>query len=426
MFGKASFWYKVAALIMVVALIVPVLAACGGGGGDETPTPTATAKPTTTPTATPIKPVSTEPIKIGMIIDFTGPGAPAGFLADGGIAFSEWYWNEKQGGINVGGVKRPVKFVKYDNAGQIGTAAAVAKKALLDGCVAVTMGGISNQFAYPIADVTDPEKVLYSTFLTDPPIYENYKWTVGSFFNQTMRVELCAKTVVEKLKPKTIGILGHNLEVDVQLMKEVQRAVKALDPDVKVVYEDYYQLGVADLAPYLTKIKYEKPDVLITLMVEGAYMNIAKQMMDLGGWGGIQHVALTSAGYFRGITKVPGAEGWLIAVDYLQGYARSSGVTVFEQFWAEKCTIDSAFSKKYSSGGTVPLGNYPVMCNPLWTAIKAIELAGTDDRAKVAEAARSGKLEFASPLGDLKIGTDGKSNLPGFFIQIKDGKAVPY
>ncbi|MFA4836447.1 MAG: ABC transporter substrate-binding protein [Dehalococcoidia bacterium] len=423
MFGKSNLWYKVAALIMVVALIVPVLAACGGGGGeDETPTPTATA----TPTATPTKPVSTEPIKIGMIIDYTGPGAPAGFLADGGIAFTEWYWNEKQGGITVDGVKRPVKFIKYDNAGQVGTAAAVAKKAVLDGCVAVTMGGTSNQFAYPIADVTDPEKVLYSTFLTDPPIYETYKWTIGSFFNQTMRVDLCAKTVVEKLKPKTIGIFGHNLEVDVQLMKEVQRAIKALDPDVKVVYEEYHQLGVSDLSPYLTKIKYEKPDVLITLLQEGSYMNIAKQMMDLGGWGDIQHVALVSAGYFRGIVKVPGADGWLIAVDYLPGYERTPGVTVFEQAWAEKCTLDPAFSKKYASGGTVPYGNHPVMCNPLFMAIKAIELAGTDDRAKVAEAARSGKLAFDSPLGNLKIGTDGKSNLPGFFIQIKDGKAIPF
>ncbi|MFA4837053.1 MAG: hypothetical protein WC749_13415, partial [Dehalococcoidia bacterium] len=98
----------------------------------------------------------------------------------------------------------------------------------------------------------------------------------------------------------------------------------------------------------------------------------------------------------------------------------------FGKDWAEKCSSDPGWCKQYSPTGSVPLPNYAVMYNPILTAIKAIELAGTDDRAQVAKAARSGKLEFDSTEGYLKIGTDGKTNLRGFWAQVKDGKIMPY
>ncbi|MFA4835164.1 MAG: ABC transporter substrate-binding protein [Dehalococcoidia bacterium] len=406
--------YQILALVLAVALIVPILAACGDAGDKTSPvttmpvktTPAATTPAATTPTAT----VSKEPVKIGVIIDYSGPGAVAGFLADGAIEFAEWYWNEKQGGINVGGVKRPVKFLKYDNKCQVAEAAAAAKKALLDGCVAVTMGGISGQFGYPIADVTDPAKVLYATFLSNADILDNYHFTVSAFINVEARLDMIAKLIVEKLKPKTVAMFGHNLDIDRDSMKRIKEKVLALDPGIKIVYEEYYPLDTKDFSPYLTKIKYENPDVLLTYSANDAYMAIAKQMMDLGGWRDIKLVASTEAGAFPKVEKHPGAQGWYVPLCYLQGHGTPAQIE-FGQLWAEK-------------NGSAPSSNHPVIISPLVAAIKAIELAGTDDRAKVAEAARSGKLEYDSPLGYLKIGTDGKSNITGFYVQVLDGKFV--
>ncbi|MFA4837197.1 MAG: hypothetical protein WC749_14160, partial [Dehalococcoidia bacterium] len=125
MHQESSFRYKLAALVLVLALIVPVLAACGDD--DEATTPVKTTPATTTPAAT--TPVATTPtaittptataipaatqnlgpIKIGILEDWSGPGAGAGWLADGVLGLMKWQL-EKEGGLLVSGIRRPVEF----------------------------------------------------------------------------------------------------------------------------------------------------------------------------------------------------------------------------------------------------------------------------------------------------------------------------
>ncbi|MFA4835335.1 MAG: ABC transporter substrate-binding protein [Dehalococcoidia bacterium] len=429
---KRRVCYQILALVLALALIVPMLTACGDDDEDKTVTPSATTPAATTPAkttpaaTTPAPTVSKEPVKIGVLIDYSGPAAQSGWLADCAITFAEWYWNEKQGGIKVGDVRRPIEFDKYDTKNEVANTSAGARKLLLDKVVAITMGGISNQFAFPIADLTDPAKVLFSTFLVDKALFTDYKYVVSSFFNQQSRNQLTAELVVKKLQAKTVGIFAFDYAVQRENMGRAKEAILALDPTVKFTYEQYVQPDVKDYSPHLTRMKYEKPDVIIADTTQDAWASIANQIMGLGGLGEIKLVSMSEAGYFKGIEKSPGADGWYISLMFLP----SSGIGTpaqleFSNLWAEKCAADPAWCKKYSPTGAVPLPNTPVMYNPILTVIKAIELAGTTDQAKVAEAARSGKLAFDSPLGHLKLGTDGKSNLAGFYIQMRDGKAVP-
>lgn len=54
----------------------------------------------------------------------------------------------------------------------------------------------------------------------------------------------------------------------------------------KILYEQYAPLDTTDYSPYLTKIKFEKPDVLYIYSGQNEmYMSIAKQIMELGGVG---------------------------------------------------------------------------------------------------------------------------------------------
>ncbi len=60
--------------------------------------------------------------------------------------------------------------------------------------------------------------------------------------------------------------------------------------------------------------------------------------------------------------------------------------------------------------------------NALWIAIKAIELAGTDtDLDAIAQAARSGNIEFESPPGLLHVTPDGESGLRSSMVLLKEG-----
>ncbi|MDD5095593.1 MAG: hypothetical protein PHV74_14635 [Dehalococcoidia bacterium] len=98
---KSGLWYKILALILVMTLIVPLLAACGDDDDDKTIPAEITTPASSTASTTPTITVSDKPVKIGVVADWSGPAAVIGFLADGIIAFTEWYWNEKQGGVVV-------------------------------------------------------------------------------------------------------------------------------------------------------------------------------------------------------------------------------------------------------------------------------------------------------------------------------------
>ncbi|MFA4837316.1 MAG: peptide ABC transporter substrate-binding protein, partial [Dehalococcoidia bacterium] len=56
---QTGLWYKIAALVLTLALVVPVMAACGGDNGDKTATPSATTPAATTPAIT--TPAATTP-----------------------------------------------------------------------------------------------------------------------------------------------------------------------------------------------------------------------------------------------------------------------------------------------------------------------------------------------------------------------------
>jgi len=62
----------------------------------------------------------------------------------------------------------------------------------------------------------------------------------------------------------------------------------------------------------------------------------------------------------------------------------------------------------------------------LWTAIYAIKLAGTDiDLVKIAEAVRSGKLEWDTPMGHAHYMPGGSSGLRPVMAHIEGGQLVP-
>ena len=79
--------------------------------------------------------------------------------------------------------------------------------------------------------------------------------------------------------------------------------------------------------------------------------------------------------------------------------------------------FEDAFKQKYSR---LPDPSLTYFYNCFWTAIKAIELAGTDDPGKVAQALRSGNLEWDSAWGPLRI-VNGTGNVRGMVALVHEG-----
>jgi len=80
--------------------------------------------------------------------------------------------------------------------------------------------------------------------------------------------------------------------------------------------------------------------------------------------------------------------------------------------------FEDAFKKRWGRSPTPDLAYY---YNDFWTGIKAMELAGTSDHDKVAQAMRSGNLEWDSAWGPLRIPPDGKGMANLIVTQVQEG-----
>ena len=402
--SRRSLWYKFIALALALVLIVPILAACGKEK-EKTPTatPTATPTPTAVPTTTPT-PTPGEPIKIGAIASWSGPLGISGVaLADPVIQLVEKQVKD-MGGI-LGG--REVKVVKFDNRASVAEAIAGATKLLYDDKVsALVFGGVSGAEMQAVSAFAEEHKILYVAFGGLEGLAET-RFSVNVTMSSIEYAKQLIDVTIKALKPKTVAFLGVDqapARASSQLRKERLNAA-----GVKMTYEEYAPVGTMDYLPYLTRIKYDNPDALILeLYTQDPFVTIAKQIMELGGWGQIKVMGLPSA---DGAVRLPSAQGWYMLVLWLPGLEYPGAVKFLNDF--------------QGMYGRAPTSTHVYYYNCLWTAIYAIELAGTDtNRVAIAQAARSGKLEWETPMGHARFTTEGLAELHLVLGHVEEGKLV--
>ena len=412
---KYTLWCKLIALILALVVLLPILVACGGGEEEAAPTTTATSTPTATPAMTPtgtpiVTPTPTTtagPVKLGAINPWSGPEAMSGLaFADPCIKLVEQQVKD-QGGI-LGG--RDVKVIKYDNRSSVAEGQAGVKK-LVEGdkVSALLFGGTNSAQQMAVADAAEQYKILFCANTLPPPPAYNGKFGISSGPARYEIAKVILYSAINVEKAKTVAFLSSDLEDSRSRIADMKPGLSAAG--VKVVYEDQAPVNTMDYSPYLTKIKYEKPDYLyLDFAFSEGYITVAKQIMELGGWGDMKVGGLPSA---ESATKQPGGDGWYLAL-----------------FWFPGSTYPG--SVKFETGlkailGRTPSASHVYFYMGIWTAIHAIELAGTDtDRVAIAQAARSGKLAWETPAGLAHWNRpDHFSDLGYQLARAEGGKLVP-
>ena len=419
MLRQRGCWYKLTVVFISLAFLVPILAACGGSSGNQqtaAPVPTATATlapnatvaPTATPTATvaptatatPSPTPNTQPVKIGELIAWSGPAAAAGFLGDQVIAVVQAEVKD-MGGV-LGG--RPLQIVRYDSGSTTaGVVSGWAKLALQEKVAAVCQGGISVADLIASASQAQQYRTLFLNPGVDPVDLSNNPYVARSAPNQAAQTKNIADFIQNKLQPKTIAFIGPNDPGTVETEGIIEAQLKA--GGAKTVYNEYPAFDVVDYSPYLTRIKFENPDVLIGFFgAPDPFLTVQKQISDLGGWGRTKFVAAYATASFA--AQLPGAQGTYFWSLWVPGVYPAS--QKFEQNFTKINNSALTLLHMYYYAG-------------LWTAINAIQLAGTDDPQAVAQASRSGKLQWDSPMGPMTIAANGENNLTGQIVQIGSG-----
>ncbi len=399
---KQSYWYLSLFMVLVI-LFVSFLVACGSKNESYTAyTPIGTEESTSIPTASPTN-VSTGPVKIGAITAWSGP------LAAGGTAYGDPMIKlvEKQvkdsGGILDG---RELQVIKYDDRASVADATAGATKLCLsDKVSALVWGGVSKAEGVAVSDFAEANKILYVPYFDIPNIVDR-KYTVNASIPDSDVINIFSDFITKDLKPKTVGFLMRELDEHRTRVSQFKKIFS--NAGINIVYEDYAAADATDFMPYLTKVKYANPEVLILDQMTEGYTTIAKQVVELGGLANMK--ILVGAAAAKAVGQA-GAEGW---------YMRTS-------WWPEAPFPESTqFIADYQTlFNKMPESSHILYYDSLRTAIEAIKLAGTDsDLTKIADVARSGKLTWKTPLGTALFTTDGQSGLHYLMVHIENGKLV--
>jgi len=312
-------------------------------------------------------------------------------------------WQVKQQGGILGG--RDVKIVRFDDGTAVANGVAgVTKLVLSDKVSAIVWGGISGAEMFAVSDECEKQQVLFVPIASvSPNGVADKKFTVEVMPGFQSMINPVVKLVTEGLKAKTVAFLiTGGFEDKSTIRDRWQQGMKAAGIDI--VYSDATSAGTQDFSPYLTRIKKANPDVLVMNEDSEYSVAIAKQMMDLGGWGKTKVIGLSQS---ASAAKFAGAEGWLIQTVWDPTLELPASKKFMEEF------------KTITNKTATP--NYVFEYVPLLTAVEAIKFAGTDDPVAVAKAARSGNLEFDTPIGRAHVTTDGQGGLDYMWVQIQKG-----
>jgi branched-chain amino acid transport system substrate-binding protein len=314
-------------------------------------------------------------------------------------------WQVKEMGGILGG--REVEIIGCDSRSTTAGCVACARQVLYEDKVsAACWGGFTAADANAIVDFSEENGLPYFFWGGIPMDICDKKFCARNSLAMNSMMTIADDTM-KLLNPKTVACLAYDTTDGRTYMKGWIERFKA--SGVEVLYEEYNPPATTDFTPYLTTIKHLNPDLLMLIASIDGSVAMAKQIGGLGGLGDTKVMADPTA---ESTMSEEGAQGWYYRTLWYPGLPYP-GAKKFEEDY-------------YTLFKSTPISYIVFFYNCVWSAINAIELAGTTDREKIAEAARSGNLEWEAPVGTLHFTTCGEPGyIPPLFMQIRDKRIVP-
>lgn len=207
--------------------------------------------------------------KIGAIVPLSGAGANLGTPMINGLSLALEEVNNN-GGVN--GYK--VRLIPQDGKLE-GKASADAANYLLnveDPDVFVILFGLPAQAVSPILNEAKTPWI-YEAYIRSP--LEDSPYSFKANFDSLIGCERLIRYAKDNERYGNLGVLMSRIEYN-ELCIE---GIKEIEPDVK---EYWYSFGEKDFRTLLTKAKDDGVDVLVTIGIDFEYLNIFKQLSELG------------------------------------------------------------------------------------------------------------------------------------------------
>ncbi|HEX2686474.1 MAG TPA: amino acid ABC transporter substrate-binding protein [Kofleriaceae bacterium] len=228
-------------------------------------------------------------ILIGATLPLTGAEARiGGFFKEGyDLAFEEV---NQQGGLEVGGKKRPVKLTLYDDTTTQATAVSLADRLINSDKVDFLLGTYSTALVEAQTTVAEQNKVPYvNGGGAASEIYQRgYKYIFGAL----SPVELLGTTLMtwidEQQKagklpnPGKIALVWENTAHGKDFRKGVSEFAKRSAGRYQIVVDESFELNGKDFSALLGKVKSAGADVFLADAHLPDYITLHRQYLDAG------------------------------------------------------------------------------------------------------------------------------------------------
>jgi branched-chain amino acid transport system substrate-binding protein len=242
--------YSVAVLCLVLIGLL-TLVGCTQSAAPTKPAPTKQATQATAPTQPPAA-TKAKPIKIGALLDFTGPVADLGPKFKAGIELAL-----EEADYKVAG--RPVELVVEDSATSVEVAVEKFKKLAEKDQVHIVIGPLMGDAHLAISPIAKEKKVLITSLING--MYPVIKDKTYLIYPTTVEAQTYpfGKYAVEKLGYKTVVVIAADYAGKRGYAAGFVKGFK--EAGGTVVQEIYAPLGTPDYSPYISQMK--KADVVM-------------------------------------------------------------------------------------------------------------------------------------------------------------------
>ena len=353
-------------------------------------------------------------LKIGASIGLTGKLAREGILTKEGYQLCQEKVNAK-GGVDIAGKKVKLDIQYQDDTSKPDVAAQLVDQFNDKGVKLILSSYGSANTEAQAAVIERNNQVMVDSAGADDKIFsKGYKRTFAVLSPASEYASSIVKAIAELAtpKPKSIVFLSADDGFSKTAAEGGMKTAKSLGLDVQEV--QYFPNGATDVSSALTKVKGDKPDIIIGSVHLAEGVAIIKQARELG---------VTPLGF--GETVAPPTPDFVKSLGALAenvlGSSQWTDVTAGEdKYFGTAKAYAADIQTKFKHAAQYHNAEATAGCLAF---VLAVEKAGSTDVNKVRDALAG--LVTASFFGKIKFDATGQNTFkPMSVIQIQKGKAV--
>jgi branched-chain amino acid transport system substrate-binding protein len=347
-----------------------------------------------------------KPLRIGFSM------ARTGMLANATPSQLNTYelWREQtnaKGGMDVGGTRRKVEFVTYDDQSKPDQAVRIYEKLITDDKVDLLLAPWGTPFHIAIAPVLEKYKFPLvgntAASVALRKVKPGYIWFPTSAIPDRIGQELVK--MLKGQNVKSVAVLSNVLPFTKEIKSFVEPELKKAGIEIKVSAE--YPPDIADMTATLTQVKQANVDAVLALAYPGDSVLYAKQAKELGLNNPFQFIAIgPSDAFFAKAVGATSAEG-VVTIAHWSPKAEWKGSQAFYDAYVKKFGEDPDYLNSALA----------------WMSLEILEttVAKTGlDKAKMREMISSQTFDTING----KVKFEGVQNVitPTAFVQTQKGK----